>query len=60
MTPARDEGWEWKVHFGSGSSAVRFLSNTRPDREETFGWMVRHFVKDGAQLAGAGTKRART
>ena len=60
VTPARDEGWEWKVHFGSGSSAVRFLSNTRPDREETFGWMVRHFVKDGAQLAGAGTKRART
>ena len=60
VTPARDEGWEWKVHFGSGSSAVRFLSNTRPDREETFGWMVRHFVKDGAQLAGAGTTRART
>ena len=60
VTPARDEGWEWKVHFGSGSSAVRFLSNTRPDREETFGWMVRHFVKDSAQLAGAGTKRART
>ena len=58
MTPARDEGWEWKVHFGAHSSPVRYLSNSAPGREEVYGWFRRHFV-DGEGETGGGKRLRR-